>query len=305
MLRMIDYTGLTFQHLQYFITISEQRTMSRAAEILHVSPSLLSQKISQLENIIGIQLFRRLKQRLYLTEAGQQLLMDFRDILFQLNRALDSAREQYSITRPLTIGFTNYQSSRSVEIFLEELHKRFPDISLSAEILPRRRLLEDFEDRKIDIIFVADFEYLRKDKSVISRNVKSVPIGCFVSSSSPLAHRDMLSWKDLEGATCILPEHQNSSAFIRDLKRKINEENVNISIRFHAGDILTTNHLVAHNNYITFAGATSPKDNRLKYFIMDNLQYPFIVAHHADLDPELSAYANALYDIARKCTEPL
>ena len=123
---MIDYTGLTFQHLQYFITISEQGTMSRAAEILHVSPSLLSQKISQLENIIGIQLFRRLKQRLYLTEAGQQLLMDFRDILFQLNRALDSAREQYSITRPLTIGFTNYQSSRSVEIFLEELHKRFP-----------------------------------------------------------------------------------------------------------------------------------------------------------------------------------
>ena len=115
----------------------------------------------------------------------------------------------------------------------------------------------------------------------------------------------MLSWKDLEGATCILPEHQNSSAFIRDLKRKLNEENVNISIRFHAGDILTTNHLVAHNNYITFAGATSPKDNRLKYFIMDNLQYPFIVAHHADLDPELSAYANALYDIARKCTEPL
>ena len=305
MLRMIDYTGLTFQHLQYFITISEQGTMSRAAEILHVSPSLLSQKISQLENIIGIQLFRRLKQRLYLTEAGQELLMDFRDILFQLNRALDSAREQYSITRPLTIGFTNYQSSRSVEIFLEELHKRFPDISFSAEILPRRRLLEDFEDRKIDIIFVADFEYLRKDKSVISRNVKSVPIGCFVSSSSPLAHRDMLSWKDLEGATCILPEHQNSSAFIRDLKRKLNEENVNISIRFHAGDILTTNHLVAHNNYITFAGATSPKDNRLKYFIMDNLQYPFIVAHHADLDPELSAYANALYDIARKCTEPL
>ena len=158
MLRMIDYTGLTFQHLQYFITISEQGTMSRAAEILHVSPSLLSQKISQLENIIGIQLSRRLKQRLYLTEAGQQLLMDFRDILFQLNRALDSAREQYSITRPLAIGFTNYQSSRSVEIFLEELHKRFPDISFSAEILPRRRLLEDFEDRKIDIIFVADFE---------------------------------------------------------------------------------------------------------------------------------------------------
>ena len=157
MLRMIDYTGLTFQHLQYFITISEQGTMSRAAEILHVSPSLLSQKISQLENIIGIQLFRRLKQRLYLTEAGQQLLMDFRDILFQLNRALDSAREQYSITRPLTIGFTNYQSSRSVEIFLEELHKRFPDISFSAEILPRRRLLEDFEDRKIDIIFSCRF----------------------------------------------------------------------------------------------------------------------------------------------------
>ena len=154
---MIDYTGLTFQHLQYFITISEQGTMSRAAEILHVSPSLLSQKISQLENIIGIQLFRRLKQRLYLTEAGQQLLMDFRDILFQLNRALDSAREQYSITRPLTIGFTNYQSSRSVEIFLEELHKRFPDISFSAEILPRRRLLEDFEDRKIDIIFSCRF----------------------------------------------------------------------------------------------------------------------------------------------------
>jgi DNA-binding transcriptional LysR family regulator len=120
---MLDYSGLSIQHIRYFITIAEKGSMSQAAEILHATPSALSQKIAQLEEIIDIKLFSRSKQRLYLTDAGRRLLTEFKDIVSRLFNVLDSEWEKSQGRQALVIGFTNYDEE-SADVILDEFKKK-------------------------------------------------------------------------------------------------------------------------------------------------------------------------------------
>lgn len=296
--KMIDISGLNFQHIKYFIAIAECGTMSSAAELLHVSTSLLSQKIAQLESIIKIQLFERSKQRLHLTEAGRHLVLEFKDIEARLEHVLHVAQEQYCNPRALTIGFTNYQSSVSVENFLSTFRAQYESMNFTVEIQPRRQLQTVFKEKKVDIIAVTDFDQLRKDRSIVCRIAGMIPIGCYISRSSPLI-KDGFSWGNIDGVTCILPEHQKNSSFILDLKRKLNELHINVSIEYHSGDIMTINSLLIHNNYISFAGFGISLDSRIKAFPL-GLDYPYIVAHHTDARDDVVDYSQSLYNIIKE-----
>lgn len=59
----------------YFESVARHGRVARAAEELHVSPSAVSQQIKQLEENLGISLFRREKRQLSLTQEGEQLYM--------------------------------------------------------------------------------------------------------------------------------------------------------------------------------------------------------------------------------------
>lgn len=295
---MIDISGLNFQHIKYFIAIADCGTMSSAAELLHVSTSLLSQKIAQLESIIDIKLFERSKQRLYLTEAGRHLVLEFKDIEARLEHVLYVTKEQYCNPRALAIGFTNYQPSTSLESFLSAFRTLYERLDFTVEIQPRRQLETVFMEKKVDIIALADLGQLRKDKSIVCRIAGMAAIGCHINGSSPRI-KDGFSWGNIDGATCILPEYQKNSSFILDLKRKLNELHIHVAIEYHSGDIMTIISLLIHNNYITFTGISDLLDPRIKAFPL-GLDYPYIVAHHADARDEVAQYANSLYNIIKE-----
>ena len=59
----------------YFESVARHGRVARAAEELHVSASAVSQQIKQLEENLGISLFRREKRQLSLTQEGEQLYM--------------------------------------------------------------------------------------------------------------------------------------------------------------------------------------------------------------------------------------
>ena len=72
---------MDLRRLRTFVTVAEHGTVSKAAEVLHVTQPALSRQISGLEQELGFALFERLGRRLVLTPRGDQLLGDCRSLL--------------------------------------------------------------------------------------------------------------------------------------------------------------------------------------------------------------------------------
>ena len=75
--------------LSAFLTIAEERSFTKAAKRLGVSPSALSHAIRGLEEDIGVRLLSRTTRSVAPTEAGEQLLARLRPALTDVRDALD------------------------------------------------------------------------------------------------------------------------------------------------------------------------------------------------------------------------
>ena len=59
--------------LKYFLTIAREENITRAAEQLHITQPTLSRQMMQLEEELGVRLFRRNRVSVTLTEEGRLL----------------------------------------------------------------------------------------------------------------------------------------------------------------------------------------------------------------------------------------
>lgn len=78
---------LNYHHLRYFLEIARERSLTRAAQKLHVSQSALSIQLRQLEDRLGQPLFERRGRQLLLTEAGR-IAMDHAEAIFSTGEEL-------------------------------------------------------------------------------------------------------------------------------------------------------------------------------------------------------------------------
>src|ERR1700704_2730708 len=72
-----------------FLTVAEERSFTKAAKRLGVSPSAMSHAIRGLEEGLGVRLLSRTTRSVAPTEAGEQLLARLRPALTDVQDALD------------------------------------------------------------------------------------------------------------------------------------------------------------------------------------------------------------------------
>src|SRR4051812_16809292 len=72
---------MNFEQLEYIKEVIETKSMSIAAENLHVSQSAISQSISLLEKEFGIQLFKRSRIGTFPTDEGKNIIKKLLEIL--------------------------------------------------------------------------------------------------------------------------------------------------------------------------------------------------------------------------------
>src|SRR5687767_12314662 len=75
--------------LAALLAVAEERSFTRAAKRLNVSPSALSHGVRRLEEQIGVRLLSRTTRSVAATEAGEQLLASLRPALGDIRGALD------------------------------------------------------------------------------------------------------------------------------------------------------------------------------------------------------------------------
>src|SRR5579872_4950008 len=81
--------GTQFIELSAFAAIAEQKSFAKAATLLGIGRSTLSQNVRSLEERLGVRLLNRTTRSVALTEAGARLLARVRPALVELSAAVD------------------------------------------------------------------------------------------------------------------------------------------------------------------------------------------------------------------------
>ncbi len=117
--------------LQCFDASVRHMSFTRAADELNVTQSAVSRQIRQLEEYIGRPLFRRVKQRLALTEAGEAYSAAVRELLDQAEAATLQVMAYGSGGGLLTLALLPTFGSRWLVPRLSDFSAKHPDIQLN------------------------------------------------------------------------------------------------------------------------------------------------------------------------------
>jgi DNA-binding transcriptional LysR family regulator len=189
-----DYGGL-----RAFVAVAEALSFGRAADMLGISSSALSQTIRGLEDRVGTRLLNRTTRSVSLTEAGRALLDRIRPAVDELGAAIDQLRSADG--RPT--GTVRIHSFRSAaELFLTPMLARF------AREYPEIILDITLDDTVIDVVS-GGFDAAIRLGEVIERDMVALRLGpelrqVAVASPAYLAEHGMPATPhDLLSHTCI------------------------------------------------------------------------------------------------------
>jgi len=151
---MIVGMNITIRQLQIFEAVAQHLSYTRAAEILYLSQPAVSMQIKQLESEIGIPLFERMGKKLYLTEAGDELLLYARNISQQLVELDDVMDEMRGSERGrLTIAVATTANYFALKL-LGEFYKRFSGTNISLDVTNRASLLKHMTENTVDMVIM-------------------------------------------------------------------------------------------------------------------------------------------------------
>src|SRR5437868_3269485 len=91
---------MDIRRLKTFVAVAELGTVSKAAVQLRIGQPALSRQISDLQQELGLRLFNRIGRHLVLSAEGEQMLVDCRRVLTDL----DGVRERADVLRRGNMG---------------------------------------------------------------------------------------------------------------------------------------------------------------------------------------------------------
>lgn len=128
---------MELRRLKYFAAVAEELSFSRAASNMYISQPALSQQIRKLESELGVDLLRRDRRSVELTQAGETLLPGIQDALVQIDQSVRAAREISGLGHnQLRVGFPEYVNHTPAARIFQEFKKRAPDMYLEEYEVP-------------------------------------------------------------------------------------------------------------------------------------------------------------------------
>ncbi len=120
-------------NLQAFECAARHQNFSRAAEELNLTQSAVSRQIAELEQQTGLKLFERVRQRVILSEAGQRLLPEVRELLTQSERLMIGAVAAGNMRQSLKIATLPTFGTKWLVPRLGDFLAGHPDVAMTIE----------------------------------------------------------------------------------------------------------------------------------------------------------------------------
>jgi len=285
--------------LQCFVTLAEELNFSRAAERLHVAQPALSQQIRALEERVGTQLIDRSRRPLRLTEAGQYLATEARQILGALSDATLATLEIGAGRRGwLAIGFTRSAMYSILPVALKAFHHAYPQVEL--------KLFEMLTDEQADALRDMRIHVGIGRQPLPMDGYTTLPLlrerlVVMMAADHPLAKHKKVRVDELADTPLIVyPKHQNAQ-FKRTVQALYRDAGVTPVVAHEASEIQTAIALVAAGLGVTVVGESVARHGRTdvvsRHFVGPGASQRTLLAasfRSDDASPHLRAFLECL-----------
>ena len=137
------------------MTIAANCTFARAAGIVGLTPSAVSQQVQALEDELSVVLFDRTKRPPRLTPQGLQVLEMARDVL-RLEEDTKAALNGDRIAGTLMLGSVRSSALNLLPRALVQLRERYPELKTSLRVSLSSTLITDVASGSLDAAVVAE-----------------------------------------------------------------------------------------------------------------------------------------------------
>lgn len=147
---------MTITQLKYVLAVAEHKNFTKAAEKTFVTQPTLSMQIQKLEEELDILIFDRSKKPIELTEVGNKLVLQARNIVNESERIQDIVDQQKGfIGGEFKIGVIPTVMPTLLPMFLNNFIRKYPKVKLKIEELHTEAIIEKLKDGHLDAAIAA------------------------------------------------------------------------------------------------------------------------------------------------------
>ncbi|MDD4082900.1 MAG: LysR family transcriptional regulator [Sphaerochaetaceae bacterium] len=226
-------------HLKYVVEVEKSKSISKAADNLHMGQPNLSRGIRELEDSIGITIFNRSSRGITVTEKGEEFILYAKAILDQVDYVESFYRKDNEGQQTFSISVV--RSSYIMQAFAEFSK----DFDLKKEI--KLRYKESNSENTMNDIIKGDFnlgiirysekysnyfEVFLKEKGLISNEILDFTSFILVNKKSSLAKMKKIRKSDLkEKIEIVYGDFYIPNMHITEIKKRIVKNNLKQNIQ--------------------------------------------------------------------------
>ncbi|MFB3089983.1 MAG: LysR substrate-binding domain-containing protein [Gammaproteobacteria bacterium] len=260
----------TVKQLRYFIALEKHAHFGKAAETCFVSQSAFSVAIRELESTLGVQLVDRTNKRVTITSTGQEIVVQARLVLRDLEALMDMAQvNNEPLSGKLKLGVIPTISPFLLPKILPQLRSHFPHLQLFLQEDTTLRIYEKLMSGELDLIMIAlPYELRHVEKMTLFKD----PFLLAYKKGSKFIETQKVTADQLQSESILLLEdshclrgHALSACKIR---------NLNKVSQFSASSLLTLIEMVEADLGITYLPEMAKDSPMLKNTIIKTQAMP-------------------------------
>ncbi len=191
--------------LRYFLTVVREESITKAAEVLHITQPTLSRQLAQLEERMGVKLFIRGSRRLTLTNEGVLLRRRAEEILELVDKTeRELAWQNEEIEGTVSIGCGDLGAVDQVLAeLIRSFRSRYPRVAFELYTATADHVKDRMDRGLTDVgLLLEPVDMGRYDFIRLEEKESWV---CAMHPDAPLAQKTTVTPEDLANVPLVLP----------------------------------------------------------------------------------------------------
>lgn len=264
----------TVKQLRYFVALVDEVHFGRAAAASFVSQSAFSTAIREFEQVLGVQLVDRTNRQVVITAKGQDVAVQARLVLRDLESLVELAEGQLEpLTGELRLGVIPTIAPFLLPKLLPKLRQRYPQLRLFLTEDQTDRLHTRLLEGELDLVLLA-LPYELKNTETLALFEDRFLLACREGSTLVEPERYRFNRLDAESVLLLedghcLRDHALDACKIRSTEKLS---------RFSANSLLTLVEMVDADLGVTFLpemarGSVLLRNTRVKLFPLEKRSF--------------------------------